>query len=262
LTSSPVLVLLDTSNAKPRGTHSAYNTDENTDTELALRYKDTLSKNFKSKLSATTVEFGELNGPPERTFRVVMCGNASVGKSSIVTRFIKDTFPGKLHSTLGVDCYVKTISIDGKNVAIQLWDTAGQERFRSLCKSYFRRADAAILVYDCTVESSFLSVRDWIAAIKESTMRHIPIMICANKIDLRDTLFTKTISTEDGEAVAAAVGVLFAECSALNGINVEGALMNLIRELIVTEDVEISGTGVIVMSKFSKETNNSCCLKN
>uniref|UniRef100_A0A0R3R0N5 Tick transposon n=1 Tax=Brugia timori TaxID=42155 RepID=A0A0R3R0N5_9BILA len=83
-----------------------------------------------------------------------------------------------------------------------------------------------------------------------------------NKIDLRDTLFIKTISTEDGEAVAAAVGVLFAECSALNGINIEGALMNLIRELIITEDVEISGTGVIIMSKFSKEISNCCCLKN
>uniref|UniRef100_A0A1I8EZC7 Ras family protein n=1 Tax=Wuchereria bancrofti TaxID=6293 RepID=A0A1I8EZC7_WUCBA len=241
LTSSPVLVLLDTSNAKPRGTHSAYNTDENT------ACKNILNSRIIRFVLETGEEFGELNGPPERTFRVVMCGNASVDKR---------------RPNLGVDCYVKTISIDGKNVAIQLWDTAGQERFRSLCKSYFRRADAAILVYDCTVESSFLSVRDWIAAIKESTMRHIPIMICANKIDLRDTLFTKTISTEDGEAVAAAVGVLFAECSALNGINVEGALMNLIRELIVTEDVEISGTGVIVMSKFSKETNNSCCLKN
>ncbi|VBB32073.1 unnamed protein product [Acanthocheilonema viteae] len=124
------------------------------------------------------VGFGESNGPPERTFRVVMCGDAAAGKSS----------------------------------------------FRSLCKSYFRRADAAILVYDCTVESSFLNVRDWIATIK-------------------------------------AVGVLFAECSALNGINVEGALMNLIRELVAAEDVKIIETGVIIMSKFSKKTSNLCCLR-
>uniref|UniRef100_A0A0R3S394 Ras family protein n=1 Tax=Elaeophora elaphi TaxID=1147741 RepID=A0A0R3S394_9BILA len=207
-------------------------------------------------------EFGESNGPPERTFRVVMCGDAAVGKSSIVSRIINSTFPGKLPSTLGVDFYVKAVSIDGKNVAIQLWDTAGQERFRSLCKSYFRRADAAILVYDCTTESSFINVRDWIATIKESTMRHIPIMICANKIDLRESRFTETISTEDGEAVATAMGVLFAECSALNGINVEETLVNLIRELVAIEDVEISGTGVIIMSKFSTKTSNSCCLRN
>ncbi|EFO22108.1 hypothetical protein LOAG_06381 [Loa loa] len=87
-------------------------------------------------------------------------------------------------------------------------------------------------------------------------MRHILIVICANKIDLRDAWFTETVSTEDGEAT---MGVLFAECSALNGINVEKALMNLIRELVVTEDVEISGTGVIIMSKFSKGRSNSCC---
>ncbi|VDO24386.1 unnamed protein product [Onchocerca flexuosa] len=232
------------------------------DNELALKYKNSLLNDYENRVPAAITEFGESTGLPERTFRVVMCGDAAVGKSSIVTRIIKGTFSGNLHSTLGVDFYVKVVSIDGKNVAIQLWDTAGQERFRSLCKSYFRRADAAILVYDCTAEGTFLNVRDWIATIKESSMRHIPIMICANKIDLRDIQLTRTVSTKDGKAVAVAMDVLFAECSALNGTNIEGALMNLIRELVATEDVEISETGVIIMSKFSKKTSHSCCLRN
>ncbi|KAH7695445.1 rab-45, partial [Aphelenchoides avenae] len=70
----------------------------------------------------------ESNGPPDRTFRVVMCGDAAVGKSSIVLRIVKKAFQKGLPSTLGVDFYVKGIRLGPHNVAIQLWDTAGQER--------------------------------------------------------------------------------------------------------------------------------------
>lgn len=63
---------------------------------------------------------------------------------------------------LGVDFRVKTIELDGKCVALQLWDTAGQERFRSLTKSYFRRADGVILMYDVSNERTFTNIRNWI----------------------------------------------------------------------------------------------------
>ncbi|VDO51446.1 unnamed protein product [Haemonchus placei] len=107
-------------------------------------------------------------GPAERTFRVVMCGEAAVGKSSLVMRLVSGKHCANLPSTLGVDFHVKTVNVDGRNVALQLWDTAGQERFRSLCKSYFRRADGAILVYDVSSEHSFLKIRDWVDTIKVS----------------------------------------------------------------------------------------------
>ena len=70
----------------------------------------------------------EANGPAERTFRIVMCGDAAVGKSSLVFRLVKNEFSSGLPSTLGVDFHVKTVNVDGHNVALQLWDTAGQER--------------------------------------------------------------------------------------------------------------------------------------
>ncbi|VDM76528.1 unnamed protein product [Strongylus vulgaris] len=70
---------------------------------------------------------------------------------------------------VSVDFHVKTVCADGRNVALQLWDTAGQERFRSLCKSYFRRADGAILVYDVSSEHSFIKIRDWVDTIKVSS---------------------------------------------------------------------------------------------
>ena len=66
----------------------------------------------------------------------------------------------------GVDFQMKTIDVDDRVTSLQLWDTAGQERFRSIAKSYFRRADGVLLLYDCTYERSFINVRDWIEAIE------------------------------------------------------------------------------------------------
>lgn len=68
----------------------------------------------------------------------------------------------------GVDFQVRTMDIDGRITSVQLWDTAGQERFRSIAKSYFRRADGVLLLYDCTFERSFINVRDWIEAVEVS----------------------------------------------------------------------------------------------
>uniref|UniRef100_F1KZT2 Ras and EF-hand domain-containing protein n=1 Tax=Ascaris suum TaxID=6253 RepID=F1KZT2_ASCSU len=252
------------------GQTSACSTDEDADSglSLAIRYDSYCSGDLETecrRTSKTAVPnnnqgFGEADGPPERTFRIVMCGDASVGKSSIVTRIVKGVFTGNLPSTLGVDFQVKNARIDDKNVAIQLWDTAGQERFRSLCKSYFRRADGAILVYDCTMEQTFLGVRDWIQTIKESTLKPIPVLICANKTDLRRQFSGNEcrgfVSTEEGRSLALAMGVLFAECSAFDGSDVEEVLLTLTRELMATEDVEVRSAGVILTQKKS---SSSCC---
>lgn len=117
-------------------------------------------------------------------------------------RVIRRQFTNQLPSTLGVDFHVKTVNVDGRNVALQLWDTAGQERFRSLCKSYFRRADGAILVYDVCAEQSFLRVRDWIETIKESTERSIPIILVGNKVDMRIST-PGSVAKTDGASMAA-----------------------------------------------------------
>ena len=85
-------------------------------------------KNAQEMTMAIFQGLNEANGPTERTFRIVMCGDAAVGKSSLVFRLVKNEFSSGLPSTLGVDFHVKTVNVDGHNVALQLWDTAGQER--------------------------------------------------------------------------------------------------------------------------------------
>ncbi|CAB3399641.1 unnamed protein product [Caenorhabditis bovis] len=228
--------------------------------ETSIMLDDSSSLN-DTKLSPIDDLIGihEANGPAERTFRIVMCGDAAVGKSSFVMRVIRRQFSNQLPSTLGVDFHVKTVNVDGHNVALQLWDTAGQERFRSLCKSYFRRADGAILVYDVTSEHSFLRVRDWIDTIKESVERCIPIILVGNKIDLR-VAELGAVTKSDGASMAAAMGVLFMETSALDGSNIDNTMLALTRELMAVEDVEIRSTGV-VLSQREKNKQTGCFSK-
>lgn len=71
-----------------------------------------------------------------------------------------------MYNIIGVDFQMKTLEVDGIIVTLQLWDTAGQERYRSIAKSYFRKVDGVLLLYDVTSESSFLNVRDWMDAIE------------------------------------------------------------------------------------------------
>uniref|UniRef100_A0A1I7X9C6 Ras-related protein Rab-18 n=1 Tax=Heterorhabditis bacteriophora TaxID=37862 RepID=A0A1I7X9C6_HETBA len=162
-----------------------------------------------------------------------MCGDAAVGKSSLVLRLISGKHANNLPSTLGIDFHVKTVGIDGRNVALQ---------FRSLCKSYFRRADGAILVYDVTAERSFLRIREWIDTINESVERHIPVVLVGNKTDLR-LREDEGIPTKDGSALAA---VSSFNIFLMDGSNVETTILTLAREMMAVEDVEVRAAGVIL----------------
>ena len=125
-------------------------------------------------------------GPPDRSFKVIFIGDSSVGKSSFVVRLTKNTFIPSLSSTLGVDFQVKSARINGVNVALQLWDTAGQERFRCITKTYYRKVDGIMCLYDVSSESSFLNVRQWVSDIESQVCEPIPLVLIANKSDLRD----------------------------------------------------------------------------
>lgn len=96
-------------------------------------------------------------------FKVVLVGNAGVGKTCLVRRFTQGLFPKGQGATIGVDFMIKTVEVEGKNgrelVKLQIWDTAGQERFRSITQSYYRSAHALILVYDITSQVRCFFVR-------------------------------------------------------------------------------------------------------
>lgn len=202
---------------------------------------------------------------PERMYKLVLAGDAAVGKSSFILRLCRNKFHNALNSTLGVDFQMKTICVDGKTIALQLWDTAGQERFRSIAKSYFRKADGVLLLYDVTCETSFLDVRDWVEAIEESTLKPIPIMLCGNKTDLRQSHIDEgktVIAQESGEKLAKEYGALFIETSTKENKNITEACIELGRLLRRIEDTEVEESNGLKLTEGVDSKNKmkpNCC---
>ncbi|XP_040211565.1 ras and EF-hand domain-containing protein [Rana temporaria] len=170
----------------------------------------------------------------DKAYKIVLAGDAAVGKSSFLMRLCKNEFRGNTSATLGVDFQMKTLVVDGEPTLLQLWDTAGQERFRSIAKSYFRRADGVLLLYDVTCEKSFLNVREWIDMIEDATNDSIPMIMVGNKADLRQAMSEqghKCVPTSYGEKLSMTYGALFCETSAKEGSNIVEAVLHLAREV-------------------------------
>ncbi|XP_028287987.1 ras and EF-hand domain-containing protein [Parambassis ranga] len=194
-------------------------------------------------------------------YRLVLAGDAGAGKSSFLLRLTLNDFRGDIQTTLGVDFQMKRMLVDGEKTNLQIWDTAGQERFRSIARSYFRKAHGVLLLYDVTSESSFLNIRAWVDQIQESAEEKIPMCVIGNKVDLREQLPPGScVSSLHGEKLAKAYGALFCETSAKEGTNVVEAVLHLARE--VKKNVKLrrqSNSQVKLSESSAKKTLNSCC---
>ncbi|XP_077389899.1 RAB6B, member RAS oncogene family a isoform X2 [Festucalex cinctus] len=157
-------------------------------------------------------------GNPLRKFKLVFLGEQSVGKTSLITRFMYDSFDSTYQATIGIDFLSKTMYLEDRTVRLQLWDTAGQERFRSLIPSYIRDSTVAVVVYDITNMNSFQQTSKWIDDVRTERGSDVIIMLVGNKTDLADK---RQISIEEGEKRAKELSVMFVETSAKTGHNVK-----------------------------------------
>lgn len=164
--------------------------------------------------TTATQEFGN----PLRKFKLVFLGEQSVGKTSLITRFMYDSFDSTYQATIGIDFLSKTMYLEDRTVRLQLWDTAGQERFRSLIPSYIRDSSVAVVVYDITNRNSFQQTSKWIDDVRAERGNDVIIMLVGNKTDLGDK---RQVSIEEGEAKAKELNVMFIETSAKAGYNVK-----------------------------------------
>jgi len=115
--------------------------------------------------------------------KLVVLGQASVGKTSFVIRYCKGTFDPDSSSTIGASFLAKKVVVDDCVVRLQIWDTAGQERYRSISKLYYRSANCGILCYDITSEASFIAMHSWLVELKKN-LNNIIIHIVGTKADL------------------------------------------------------------------------------
>ncbi|XP_069062736.1 ras-related protein Rab-43 [Pleurodeles waltl] len=164
-------------------------------------------------------------------FKIVLIGDAGVGKTCIVQRFKTGIFVERQGSTIGVDFTMKTLEIQGKRVKLQIWDTAGQERFRTITQSYYRSANGAIIAYDITKRGTFNSIPHWIDDVRKYAGSNIVQLVIGNKLDLGEF---REVQLIEAEAMAEHWDVLCAiETSAKDSSNVEEAFVKMATELMM-----------------------------
>ncbi|CAN1823433.1 Ras-related protein RABH1b [Linum perenne] len=151
-------------------------------------------------------------------YKLVFLGDQSVGKTSVITRFMYDKFDNTYQATIGIDFLSKTMYLEDRTVRLQLWDTAGQERFRSLIPSYIRDSSVAVIVYDVASRHSFLNTSKWIEEVRTERGSDVIIVLVGNKTDLVEK---RQVSVEEGESKAREVNVMFIETSAKAGFNIK-----------------------------------------
>ncbi|XP_066908114.1 ras-related protein Rab-43 [Halyomorpha halys] len=163
-------------------------------------------------------------------FKIVLIGDCGAGKTSVVQRFKTGNFVERHGNTIGVDFSMKSVTIDGKKVKLQIWDTAGQERFRTITQSYYRSANGVIIVYDITKRSSFLNLQRWIEEVRRYTASNVLLILIGNKCDLQS--LREVESSEVNTVCDCIPEILFSmEVSAKENTNVEEAFILLATEL-------------------------------
>jgi len=166
---------------------------------------------------------------PNYIVKLCLLGEASVGKTSLVYRFVQNSFRESYKSTLGVNLLKKDLIIDGYGgVSAQIWDLGGQESFKSLRKLYLEGANGALVIYDTTNIKSFKKLDEWVGSFKE-TRGIKPLFLIGNKIDLEEKI---KVTEEEGRQYAKDNGMDFMITSAKTGNNVEVAFSKLIKSIL------------------------------
>ncbi|TNN60388.1 Ras-related protein Rab-2A [Liparis tanakae] len=186
-----------------------------------------------------------------------------VGKSCLLLQFTDKRFQPVHDLTIGVEFGARMITIDGKQIKLQIWDTAGQESFRSITRSYYRGAAGALLVYDITRRDTFNHLTTWLEDARQHSNSNMVIMLIGNKscnvtyltvcvFFLSDLESRREVKKEEGEAFAREHGLIFMETSAKTASNVEEAFINTAKEIY--EKIQ-EGVFDINNESFGEKTN-------
>ncbi|VDN57530.1 unnamed protein product [Dracunculus medinensis] len=197
--------------------------------------------------------------------QIMLVGDSCCGKTCLLIRFKDGTFlNSNFISTVGIDYRNKLLELDNLKVKLQIWDTAGQERFRSITATYYRDADALLLVYDITNRESFQNVRGWLSEIQECAKESAIITLIGNKNDLSSE---RKVKYDEGRKLAEvgsinqnpiqAYGINFVETSAKTGQNVQHVFEEIARRLIRLSR-NCKNDGFIDLAE--QPSSDSCCV--
>jgi len=172
-------------------------------------------------------------------FKIIVIGDSQVGKSSVILRFSDNSFNESYLSTIGVDFKIRTVSVNGRTIKLQLWDTAGQERFRTITSSYYRGAHIIAIVFAVTDQNSFKNINYWINECQNYASENVKKLLIGNKCDL---VSNREVTYEDAKNFANEHGITYKEVSAKSGTDVAEAFETIVGELLQRFSANIEST--------------------
>jgi len=195
-------------------------------------------------------------------FRILIVGDASVGKTSICNRISNNTFTPYSSATIGVDFNMFSLKLlNGSIIKCQLWDTAGCERFRSITRSYYYKTAVVILVFDLSDAQSFKQLPTWIQEIKDNVSNEkYSILLVGNKSDLQSSEISRTEIMDFVEEH----NLSYLETSAKNDTEARFKFSDYISELMTTSDFVLQSTGVTIIPLDISTKNHRddlCCCR-
>ena len=156
--------------------------------------------------------------------KILLIGDTSVGKTSILCKYIDDEFSDTYLSTIGIEFKIKSLIINGKKVLLRIWDTSGQERYRSITQNFYRNANGILFIFDITKKETFDNIKIWLTDSENCEDNKVTKMLIGNKIDLENK---RKIDNETIKKFAEKKEMKYFEASAKEGINID----NIFREL-------------------------------
>ena len=169
------------------------------------------------------------------SIKCVLLGESGTGKSSLIERFINNTFKKDTLSTLIGSFSSKIVFYEKENIKIRfdIWDTAGQEKYRSINKIFYQDAQVTLLVYDITQEYTYKAIKDyWFSEVKENSPEDAIIFLVGNKSDLYEK---EVVNEEEARQYANEINSLYKLVSAQNGEGIED-IFKMIGERLLTEE--------------------------
>eukprot|EP00826_Nyctotherus_ovalis_P026887 TRINITY_DN2096_c0_g1_i2.p1 TRINITY_DN2096_c0_g1~~TRINITY_DN2096_c0_g1_i2.p1 ORF type:complete len:205 (+),score=67.32 TRINITY_DN2096_c0_g1_i2:200-814(+) len=198
--------------------------------------------------------------------KIMILGNAGVGKTAILERYVNEAFTGNYKVTIGADFLTKDIELDNNKVKLQIWDTAGQEKYRSLGVAYYRGADACVFVFDVCDKTTFKDLDKWLevfqSQLADDKAKGFPMMVFGNKTDKPDRIVTAEAVRKwcaDHETIP------FYETSAKTGQGLDKAFENIAKAAIARAQGSNAGIGAgngsspKRLKKAKEKEKGPCC---
>ena len=164
----------------------------------------------------------------EMMVKVILIGDSGVGKTNIMSKFLKNQFLEESKATIGVEFGSKLFNHEGHKIKAQIWDTAGQEKYKAITGAYYKGSKGALVVYDITQKKTFENIEKWVNDLKATGDPKITIILIGNKNDLDDK---RQVSKDQGEEKARSFGCAFLETSAYSGDNIDKAFNLMVKEI-------------------------------